>query len=153
MTPFENWNPPTVCVPLIRVGNDGLLVIRRKLKDGYGKWCLPGGFQEMGVSWEQTLTDETLQETGYQTDPRDWELVSFQSIEDNRKNLLFARYVGHLEGKPWTEEELESNNEVSAIRTWHSWEPMEWAFPLHEAAARDFYSKHIAVNYGDDYEP
>ena len=141
MAQFENWNPPTVCVPLIVV-DQGLLIIRRKLRDGFGKWCLPGGFQEMGVSWEQTLCDETLQETGYQVNATDWAILGFQSVEDNRKNLLFARYTGSVEGAAWTSEELADNAEVSEINIWHG-EQIEWAFPLHEKFAHAFYSEFI----------
>ncbi|QNH71706.1 hypothetical protein V1VFAS_001 [Rhizobium phage V1VFA-S] len=56
-------NPGTVVVPLVEV-NGGLLLVRRKLADGYGKLALPGGFQAIGETWEEAGVREVYEETG-----------------------------------------------------------------------------------------
>ncbi|MNR88541.1 NUDIX domain protein [compost metagenome] len=142
MTKFSNYNPPTVMVPLIPI-QDGILVIRRALPHGYGKICLPGGFQEMGDSWRKTLKKETHEESGIQTDDN-WKIFDYESIEGDTKNLLFASYEGpEPEFTPWTETQLAAQDprETLEVLLWNPDSNEEWAFPAHEAAARKFYNR------------
>jgi len=135
---FHNWNPPTVCVPLIFM-RGGILTIRRALAEGYGKVSLPGGFQEMGVSWQQTLTNETLEETGIQTESHRWLLRNIVSVEENRKNLLFASYhPTFAERLEWTP--IEKGDETLSVDIWTPESTAAWAFPLHEQYAREYYT-------------
>lgn len=140
MSKFANYNPPTVVVPLVWV-NGGILVIRRALAHGYGKICLPGGFQEMGDSWIDTLVKETHEESGVHTGVN-WKIFDYQSIEGNTKNLLIASYEGpEPQYTPWIETQLAAQEvrETLEVLIWTPELDVEWAFPLHESAAKTYW--------------
>jgi thiamine-phosphate pyrophosphorylase len=59
---YENPVPATAA--LVFNERHDLLLVRRGLEPGKGKWCLPGGFQEIGETPEQCLRRELLEETG-----------------------------------------------------------------------------------------
>jgi NUDIX domain len=148
---YQNWNPPTVCVPLIKMCG-GILVIRRALSDGYGKLSLPGGFQEMGQNWRQTLTDEVLQETGIQTNPKYWTVRAFESVENNTKNLLFAGYDPN-EDHNLKYTPIEKGDETLEVKIWTLGSSDVWAFPLHEIAANDWLDlTRLNYDYTDQYK-
>ena len=53
----------TVVLALIET-EKGLLVIKRNLKTGFGKWAFPGGYQNYGERVERSAARETREETG-----------------------------------------------------------------------------------------
>jgi thiamine-phosphate diphosphorylase len=59
---YENPVPATAA--LVFNERQELLLVRRGQKPGRGKWCLPGGFQEIGETPEQCVRRELLEETG-----------------------------------------------------------------------------------------
>jgi thiamine-phosphate diphosphorylase len=59
---YENPVPATAAVVFNEC--DELLLVQRGVEPGKGKWCLPGGFQEMGETPEQCMLRELLEETG-----------------------------------------------------------------------------------------
>jgi len=59
---YENPVPATAAV-IFNSALEVLLVLRGQ-EPGKGKWCLPGGFQEMGETAEQCMLRELLEETG-----------------------------------------------------------------------------------------
>lgn len=146
MTKFSNYNPPTVMVPLVKIQNK-ILVIRRALPHGYGKISLPGGFQEMGDSWGETLSNETFQESGINTGDGNWKIVDFKSIENNTKNLLIASYEGYEPPyTPLSEAQMtaQTPRETLEVLLWDPQSPEEWAFPAHEEAAHKYFASACA---------
>jgi ADP-ribose pyrophosphatase YjhB (NUDIX family) len=67
-TSFVNPLPVAVC--LLPVGDDGLLLVRRGIEPHRGKLALPGGFIDVGESWQQAAARELVEETGVHTDAR-----------------------------------------------------------------------------------
>ena len=59
---YENPVPATAVV--VFNARDELLLVQRAQEPGKGKWCLPGGFQEMGETPEQCALREFREETG-----------------------------------------------------------------------------------------
>lgn len=62
-------NPPSTADMIVEVydGSErmqGIILIRRKNEPFKGSWALPGGFQEVGESLEETAVRETREEAG-----------------------------------------------------------------------------------------
>jgi ADP-ribose pyrophosphatase YjhB (NUDIX family) len=56
-------NPaPSVAAILFREGR--VLLVKRNVEPGYGRWCLPGGFVELDETLEQAVIREVAEETG-----------------------------------------------------------------------------------------
>ena len=71
-------NPVPVAVTLVPV-DSGLLVVRRGIEPGRGRLALPGGFINLGESWQAAGAREVREETGVTIDPagiREWAVRS-----------------------------------------------------------------------------
>lgn len=125
-------NTPTVCVGIVPCDN-GLLMIRRALKDGKGKLALPGGFQVRPDTLEETASREIKEETGVIIKPEDWMLVSVETVPNRSVNLAFYMSHYHAPLQEFThDDEIE---EVLIIR-----EPVETAFPLHTKWVNNYFN-------------
>lgn len=94
-TIYENPVPATAVV----VFNERheLLLVQRGQEPGRGKWCLPGGFQEMGETPEQCALREFKEETGF-----DGHVQGLIALEMGQNpfagEMLVAGYRMHVEG-------------------------------------------------------
>ena len=70
-------NPLPVAVVLLPV-DDGLLLVRRAIPPHVGKLALPGGYINLGESWQAAGARELLEETGVAIDPA--ELRDFRAL-------------------------------------------------------------------------
>jgi 8-oxo-dGTP pyrophosphatase MutT (NUDIX family) len=61
-------NPIPVGVLLLPV-DGGLLTIRRGIPPGVGKLALPGGYVDLGETWQQAAARELWEEAGIRIDP------------------------------------------------------------------------------------
>jgi ADP-ribose pyrophosphatase YjhB (NUDIX family) len=71
-------NPTPVAVVLLPV-DDGLLLVRRAIPPHVGKLALPGGYVNLGETWQEAGAREVLEETGVVIDPleiRDYRVLS-----------------------------------------------------------------------------
>ncbi|GAA3126654.1 NUDIX domain-containing protein [Streptosporangium carneum] len=74
-------NPLPVAVMVLPVG-EGLLVIRRDVEPRRGELALPGGFVDVGESWQQAAARELREETGVVVDADSVELFDVLSAPD-----------------------------------------------------------------------
>lgn len=126
-------NTPTVVVVLVPC-NGGLLMIRRALKDGYGKLALPGGFQERPLTWQQTAIKEVKEETGVDISADGLVITDVRTTPDGGLNLLFC------ETQPVSHEgPFAHDHEISEVVIIH--EPVETAFPFHTTAVHAYFKK------------
>lgn len=146
---WHNSNPPTIMVALVWI-EDGVLTIRRGVKGfGYGKIALPGGFQERGEQWYETLARETEEESGIilSRDANAWHFNGIETVENGTRNLLFGFYNHFEYPVEYTPKLSEETLEIGI------WQPImdddmvakdelqvDWAFETHKNYAMRFYA-------------
>lgn len=125
-------NPLPVAVAVVPVGS-GLLTVRRAAGGQEGKLALPGGFLELGESWQQGCARELREESGLEVDPAGVTVEAVLSAPDGTL-LVFGRTP------PVPPEQVAAftaNAEVSELVVLDA--PAALAFPLHEQVARAFF--------------
>jgi 8-oxo-dGTP pyrophosphatase MutT (NUDIX family) len=121
-----------VAVTLVPV-DDGLLLIRRAHEPGRGELALPGGFIEIGETWQEAAARELHEETGLLLASR--EIQPFWVGSDRAGFLLvFGRGPRLARSElPVFSPSPEVSERVVATQ------PVPLAFPLHTQAMRKFF--------------
>jgi ADP-ribose pyrophosphatase YjhB (NUDIX family) len=117
-------NPIPVAVVLLPV-DEGLIVIRRGIEPRKGMLALPGGYINLGESWQEAAAREVYEETGIALKTHEVREFGVRSADDGTL-LIFAL------AKPRTSQEIplfKPTDETTerAVLT----EPMDLAFALH----------------------
>ncbi|MBB5964131.1 NUDIX domain-containing protein [Planomonospora venezuelensis] len=81
-------NPLPVAVMVLPL-DGGLLVVRRDIEPRRGELALPGGFIEVGESWQEAAVRELREETGVVVDADGVRLLDVHSAPDGTV-LIFA---------------------------------------------------------------
>jgi len=124
-------NPLPVVVVLLPVG-EGLVVIRRNIEPQKGTLTLPGGYIDIGETWQEGGRRELLEETGIAVDCGEIRLYDVRNgLDDTLVVFGLAGQQPREVLKPFTSAETQ---EVVLIEG-----SMELGFPLHtEVVARYF---------------
>jgi NADH pyrophosphatase NudC (nudix superfamily) len=125
-------NPLPVAVVLLPI-DDQLLVIRRNIPP-VGRLALPGGFIEMGESWQSACQRELLEETGIEITAEEIRLFDVKSAPDGTV-LIF----GKAEKKTKSQIIFTQNDETQELAL--IGEPVELGFPLHTEIVKKFFEK------------
>ena len=108
---YQNPKMVVGCIPEL---NDRILLCRRAIEPGYGKWTLPAGYLENGETVYQGIKREALEEAGAKIkDLRPFALLNLSFISQVylifRANLLATDFTTggeSLEIKLYREEEI-----------------------------------------------
>jgi 8-oxo-dGTP diphosphatase len=138
-----SWlNPLPVAVALLPVDiadRRGLVVVRRDIEPARGQLALPGGFIEVGESWEQAAVRELREETGLVAQADQVRLFAVHSVPHASINIF-----GLLPARPVTELPTSAPTD-EAIEWLVLTEPRELAFSTHTRIMRDYLdSAHFA---------
>lgn len=135
-------NPLPVALILLPVdtpdGGHGLVVVRRAIEPGRGELGLPGGFIELGETWQEAGVRELREETGLLADAGDVRLFDVHSIGAGMLlvfGVLPARPGADLPPSAPTEEATEW-----LVVT----EPRRLAFETHEWVVADYFARYLA---------
>lgn len=124
-----------ILLPLLDAGRTGILIIQRGIEPCYGEWALPGGYMELGESWQTAGVRELYEETGTRLESP--ESLTLLCVEPNRKRdriLIFGvaptKPLGDLAA-------LMHNDEVLDMRVIYA--PETLAFVPHTKAVAQFF--------------
>ena len=119
-TPAQRWprlcgacgetsylNPKPVAVAVLPVGA-GLLVVRRGIPPARDLLALPGGYIEVGETWQQAAVRELREEVGVESDPSGVRLFDTLSAPDGTLLVfgLLPPLAGELPASTPNEESL-----------------------------------------------
>jgi 8-oxo-dGTP pyrophosphatase MutT (NUDIX family) len=124
-------NPAPVAVVLQPVG-DGLLVIRRGTPPARDRLALPGGYIEVGETWQEAAVRELREETGLRADPDAVRLFDAASAPDGTL-LIFGLLPPAPEVPAFRSDESRGCGVLS--------EPAELGFDLHTRAADRWFAE------------
>jgi ADP-ribose pyrophosphatase YjhB (NUDIX family) len=127
-------NPKPVAVAVQPVG-DGLLVVRRGIPPAHDLLALPGGYIDVGETWQTAAARELFEETGLRADPHSVRLYDTVSAPDGTL-LVFGLFPV-----------LDNASSIPASRPNEEslgWEilpgPAELGFSIHTAVAERFFT-------------
>lgn len=126
-------NPLPVSVVLVPV-DGGLLAVRRGIEPRKGQVALPGGYINLGESWQEAGAREVWEETGVRIDPGEVEVFQVRSAPDGTV-LIFglARERRGTDLPPFVPTEETSERLVLTG-------PAEMAFPLHTEVVQAYFT-------------
>lgn len=124
-------------LPVLMTHGRGVLAIQRNGGRRKGLLALPGGFLEMGESWQAGTARELWEETNVRIDPEGIRPLQVLSAPDGTL-LIFglAQPVRAADLPPFTPSAEISDRVV--ITT-----PMDLAFPLHTKVLRDYFESEV----------
>jgi ADP-ribose pyrophosphatase YjhB (NUDIX family) len=125
-------NPLPVVVAMLPVG-DGLIVIRRNIEPKKGTLNLPGGYLDLGETWQQGACRELHEETGITISDQQIRLYDVQNGLDHTLVIFGLAEPQPIElFQPFSSAETQ---EVVLVR-----EPIELGFPMHTEVMRKFFA-------------
>jgi ADP-ribose pyrophosphatase YjhB (NUDIX family) len=122
-----------VVVLLVPVGN-GLVVARRNIEPQKGTLVLPGGYLDIGETWQEGAVRELYEETGISV-AADW--ISLYDVRNGLDNTLVIS--GLAPGQPRSCLRPFSSPETQEIALIE--EPIELGFPLHNLLVRRYFGE------------
>lgn len=88
------WKNPLPVVVMLVPTNFGLLLVRRAAADTHGRIALPGGFQEVGETWQEAGCREVFEETGVAISPSRVRIFDVDTVEGGKVNLIYGIHDG-----------------------------------------------------------
>jgi ADP-ribose pyrophosphatase YjhB (NUDIX family) len=126
-------NPIPVAVVLLPVDN-GLVVIRRNIEPRKGTLTLPGGYIDIGETWQEGARRELREETGIDVGEAGITLYDVQNgLDDTLVIFGLATQQPRSALRPFTSEETA---EVVLID-----KPIELGFPMHTQVVQRFFAE------------
>lgn len=131
-TSFVNPLPVAVC--LLPVAG-GVLLVRRAIEPHTGKLALPGGFIDVGESWQQAAARELFEETGVRIEAA--AIEQFRTVSAPDGTLLVFGIAAPV--TPDAVPDRTPSAEVSELVVITSPQPL--AFPLHTQVVDAYFAR------------
>jgi len=126
-------NPLPVVVAIVPVLG-GLLAVRRNIEPCKGSLTLPGGYLDIGETWQEGSSRELLEETGVYVKPEEFTLYDVENGLDNTIVILGIAPTQPLDYiQPFSSDETQ---EVTLLK-----HPQELGFPLHTKVLASFFAQ------------
>lgn len=134
-------NPLPVSVVLAPV-DGGLVTIRRGVEPHRGKLALPGGYINLGESWEAAGARELFEETGIIVNPS--EIIEFGARNGTDGVIVIFGLAPAI--SPACMPPFQANEEATERVV--IFDVIDLAFPLHTEIVRSFFTKGRAMQNG-----
>lgn len=126
-------NPLPVVVVLLPIGR-GILVIRRNIAPQKGTLTLPGGYLDLGETWQQGASRELEEETGIAVAKEQIELYDVQNGLDDTLVIFGLATPQPIERfQPFSSAETQ---EIVLIE-----KPIELGFPMHTEIVKEYFAE------------
>jgi 8-oxo-dGTP pyrophosphatase MutT (NUDIX family) len=126
-------NPIPVAVTIVPV-DGGVLAIRRGIEPGKGKLAFPGGYIELGESWQAAGAREIFEETGIRINATSIREFAVESAPDG--TLLIFGVATPIDSKLLSAfAATDEAPEIVILR-----DAIEMAFSLHSEVLREFFA-------------
>jgi ADP-ribose pyrophosphatase YjhB (NUDIX family) len=135
-------NPLPVAVILLPV-DGGLLTVRRGIEPRRGWLALPGGFINLGESWQAAAARELYEETGINVAPQEIEQFRVLSAPDGTL-LVFGLAKAKIAAELPSFEPSDEATEQVIIKA-----PTELAFSLHNQVVQEYFAAETVNNQAD----
>lgn len=129
-------NPLPVAVTLVPLAN-GLVVIRRNIEPQKGTLTLPGGYIDLGETWQDAASRELFEETGISVASENIHLYHVQNgLDDTLVIFGLANHQPFEAFRPFSSAETQ---EVMVIE-----EPIPLGFPMHTDIVERYFRERSA---------
>jgi ADP-ribose pyrophosphatase YjhB (NUDIX family) len=129
-------NPLPVGILLLAVAR-GLVAIRRGIEPAKGRLALPGGYIDVGETWQEAMARELFEETGIRTDPhgiREFRVLTSQAHGGLILVFGLARRARLADLPPFVPTD-ETTERVILLG------PEELAFPAHTQVVEEYFGR------------
>jgi ADP-ribose pyrophosphatase YjhB (NUDIX family) len=126
-------NPLPVAVVLTPVG-DGIVVIRRNIEPAMGTLTLPGGYIDLGETWQEAARRELLEETGIDIGVSD---LSLYDVDNGLDDTLVI--FGLATRQPVEVVRQMATDEVQEVVLIDR--PIELGFPMHTRIVARYFAE------------
>ena len=143
---FVLFLDPKVATGCIAEIDGGIVLVRRSIEPGYGKWVFPGGYVDRGERVEQAAAREMLEESGIEVAVGT--LLGVYSYE--QRPIVVIVYTGTVTGGTLTaaDESLEALTFAPDRLPWD-----RLAFPSTFDALRDYIQQRYGLSPPEDVTP
>ncbi len=143
---FILYLDPKVAAGCIAELDSGIVMVRRSIEPGYGKWVFPGGYVDRGEKVEEAACREMREESGVEVEVDS--LLGVYSYQ--RRPIVVIVYTGHCIGGNLhaADESLEAATFAPEQIPWQ-----ELAFPSTFEALRDYLASHYQQQPPADARP
>jgi 8-oxo-dGTP diphosphatase len=128
----EEFHSPSPVVACLIINRGRILLLRRAIPPGSGRWALPAGYVEPGESAEQALVREVREETGLEVEAG--YRSSWGRVLDGQRSVLGLCFEAEVvQDRVELDEESSDHRWVAIDRV--ELEAVDWAFSTHRDAA------------------
>ncbi len=126
-------NPLPVAVVLLPLG-DGILLVRRGIEPALGTLTLPGGYIDVGETWQEAAARELREETGISVTPGEISLYDVMNGLDD--TLVIIGLAPRQERQIFRQFSSAETVELVLIE-----EPTELGFPMHTRVVERYFTE------------
>ena len=137
---FVLWRDPKVAAAIVASAPGGIVLGRRAIEPGYGRWCLPGGFVNDDEGPAGAVVRECHEEIGARVEV-DGVLDVYHGGKRTGPSIVVIAYHGRLADG----ETLTAGEEMLEVGVFPLSALPEIAFPSHRLALARFATEHAGI--------